>query len=326
MSIHSDRPTDTDILPTGPYHIAALKEQCIDGLAINPAGNYADATFGGGGHSGAILEHLGPDGRLYGFDRDADALANAPTDNRFTFVHGDFRYMENFLDYLQAGKMDGIIADLGVSFHHFDTPERGFSFRTDAPLDMRMNQRGGQTAADIVASYTPEQLTSLLRSYTDLNRPGMIVSAIVKARSARPIITTGELAGAVQGVLPPQRYKKELAQVFQALRIETNSEMEALQLFLESTPRILRPGGRLVILTYHSIEDRMVKNFLRTGNIQGEQTTDFFGRNTSPWKELTRKPIVADGQEVERNPRARSAKLRIAVRLEDNPPANLTAN
>lgn len=318
MSIHSDRPTDTDILTSGPYHVAALKEQCIDGLAINPAGSYADATFGGGGHSGAILEKLGPDGHLYGFDRDADALANAPADNRFTFVHGDFRYMENFLDYLHAGKMAGIIADLGVSFHHFDTPERGFSFRTDAPLDMRMNQRGGQTAADIVASYTPEQLISLLRSYTDLNRQGMIVSAIVKARSVRPILTTGELAEAVQGVLPPQRYKKELAQLFQALRIETNSEMEALKLFLESTPRLLRPGGRLVILTYHSIEDRMVKNFLRTGNIQGELSTDFYGRSTSGWKELTRKPIVADEQEVERNPRSRSAKLRIAVKEEDN--------
>ncbi len=318
MSIHDSHPAGSDISPTGIYHVAALKEQCIAGLSINPDGRYADATFGGGGHSRAILEQLSAAGHLYGFDRDADAMANAPADNRFTFIHGDFRYMGNFLDYIHAGKMDGIIADLGVSFHHFDTPERGFSFRADAPLDMRMNQRGGKTATDIVAAYTPEQLTALLRSYTDLKQPGTIAGAIVKARALHPILTTGALAEAVKEVLPPQKYKKELAQVFQALRIETNSEMEALKLFLESTPRLLNPAGRLVILTYHSIEDRMVKNFLRTGNIHGVQSTDFYGRSVSPWKELTRKPIMADEQEVERNPRARSAKLRIAVRLDNN--------
>lgn len=315
MSINGIHSSDNDQSPTGAYHVAALKPECIAGLAIRKDGLYADATFGGGGHSRAILDELGPDGHLYGFDRDADASANIPDDSRFTFVHGDFRYMANFLDYVRAGRMDGIIADLGVSFHHFDTPERGFSFRSDAPLDMRMNRSGGITAADIVATYTPAQLTGLLRSYTDLNRPGMIADAIVRVRSTKPIITTEQLAAAVQGVLPPNKYKKDLAQVFQALRIETNSEMEALKLFLESVPGILRPGGRLVILTYHSIEDRIVKNFLRAGNVQGEVSSDFYGYSTSPWKILTRKPIMADQSEVERNPRARSAKLRIATLL-----------
>lgn len=318
MNLQPSLCDDTNMNPQGHYHVAALKAECIAGLDIRPDGRYADATFGGGGHSRAILEKLNANGRLYGFDRDADALANAPEDNRFTFIHGDFRYMATFLDYAGAGKMDGIIADLGVSFHHFDTPERGFSFRTDAPLDMRMNQRGGKTAADIVASYSIEQLTGLLRSYTDLNRTGTIAAAIVKAREDRPISTTTRLAEAVKRVLPPQRFKKDLAQVFQALRIETNSEMEALKLFLQSTPYILRPGGRLAILTYHSIEDRMVKNFLRSGNIRGDIITDLYGKSASPWKELTRKPIVADENEVAGNPRARSAKLRIAVRTADH--------
>ena len=297
------------------YHIPALFEESIKGLNIQPSGIYIDATFGGGGHSRGILEGLDDDGKLYGFDRDTDAMANAPDSRKFTFVHSDFRYISNFLHYYGEDQVDGILADLGVSFHHFDSAERGFSFRTDAPLDMRMNQSGGKTAADILGSYDKDNLERLFRAYTDLKRPGLIAGAIVKAREVSPIQKTTELVTAVKGFISPKSEKKDMAQVFQALRIEVNREMESLQALLEQSLRVLKPGGRLAVITYHSIEDRMVKNFIRSGNAEGKIEQDIFGRVDTPWKQITRSPIVPDAEEIERNPRSRSAKLRIAEKI-----------
>lgn len=294
------------------YHIPALLEASVNDLNIKPNGMYADVTFGGGGHSRAILEQLGSDGRLFGFDRDKEAFENAPDDPRFTFVYSNFRYISNFMRYHGVEKLDGILADLGVSFHHFDDAARGFSFRTDAPLDMRMNQSAAITAADIAAEYSEEQLTALFKTFTDLKRPNAVSKAIVEARGKDPIDTTFRLADAVRPVLNPKSEKKELAQVFQAFRIEVNGEMDALKRFLESTTHLLRPGGRLAIITYHSIEDRMVKNFMKTGNIEGVEDKDFFGRVSTPWKLITRSPIVPGEEEIGRNPRSRSAKLRVA--------------
>jgi len=302
-------------MESGIYHIPALLDASIAGLNIKSNGIYVDATFGGGGHSRAILDTLGPEGHLYGFDRDSDALANAPDDHRFTFVHSDFRFISNFLRYHGVDKIDGILADLGVSFHHFDAADRGFSFRTDAPLDMRMNRNGDCTAAQILAGYDKENIELLIHAYTDLKRPGAIASAIVLAREARPIETTGQLVEAVRKALNPRAEKKELAQVFQALRIEVNNEMDSLRGLLEQSLKVLRPGGRLAVITYHSIEDRMVKNFIRSGNVAGKMDQDIFGNVSTPWKALTRSPIVPDEAEIEANPRSRSAKLRIAELL-----------
>ena len=298
------------------YHIPALLDASLKGLNIKPDGVYADVTFGGGGHSRAILKNLGPDGSLFGFDRDKEAFANAPDDPRFTFVYSNFRYISNFMRYHGVDKLDGILADLGVSFHHFDDGARGFSFRTDAPLDMRMNRNAGLTAADIAAEYSEEQLTALFKTFTDLKRPNAVAKAIVSARAKEASDTTFRLAETVRPLLNPKSEKKELAQVFQAFRIEVNGEMDALKRFLESTIRLLRPGGRLAIITYHSIEDRMVKNFMKTGNIEGIENKDFFGRVYTPWKQITRSPIVPDDEEIERNPRSRSAKLRVAELVE----------
>jgi 16S rRNA (cytosine1402-N4)-methyltransferase len=297
------------------YHIPALLPEAIDGLNIKEGGVYVDATFGGGGHSAAILAALGSEGHLYGFDRDADALANAPADTRFTFVHSDFRYISNFMRYYGVEKADGILADLGVSFHHFDTADRGFSFRSDAPLDMRMNRNGGKTAADILADYPEEELTRLFRTYTDLKNTRALASAIVKARAEAPVDSTFRLVEAARKAISPQREKKELAQVFQALRIEVNDEMGALKALLGQAAEVLRPGARLAVITYHSIEDRMVKNFIRSGNVEGIVDKDFYGRVSTPWRPVNRSPIVPSAEEVERNPRARSAKLRVAELL-----------
>lgn len=297
------------------YHIPALLPEALDGLDIRPGGVYVDVTFGGGGHSRGILGRLGPEGRLYGFDRDLDARANVPGDPRFIFVHSNYRYLSNFLRYHGEEKVDGILADLGVSFHHFDDAERGFSFRNDAPLDMRMNRGGGITAAQIVAEYDETALENILRSYTDLKRPRAVAKAIVTARAKEPVDTTFRLADAVRPTLNPRQERKDMAQVFQALRIETNGESTALRRFLESTPSLIRAGGRLAVITYHSIEDRMVKNFMRTGNVEGIEDKDFFGRVSTPWKLITRTPITPSEEEVERNPRARSAKLRVAEKL-----------
>lgn len=300
------------------YHIPALLTESIDALNINARGSYVDATFGGGGHSRAILQRLGPAGHLYGFDRDIDALQNAPDDSRFTFVHSDYRFIPNFLHYYGCDKVDGILADLGVSFHHFDSGERGFSFREDAPLDMRMNQKGERTAARIIADASPEKLESIFRAYTDLKRPRLLVNAIVKARSVSPILTTSQLTDALTPALNPKNLKKDLAQAFQALRIETNDELHSLQRLLLNSLSVLKPGGRFAIITYHSIEDRMVKNFFRSGNLEGKVEQDFYGRVLTPWKQITRNPVVPSAEEIERNPRSRSAKLRVAELIDDN--------
>lgn len=300
------------------YHIPALLTESIDALNINACGSYVDATFGGGGHSRAILQRLGPAGHLYGFDRDLDALRNAPDDSRFTFVHSDYRFIPNFLHYYGCDKADGILADLGVSFHHFDSGERGFSFREDAPLDMRMNRKGERTAAQIIADASPEKLESIFRAYTDLKRPRLLANAIVKARSASPILTTSQLTDALTPALNPKNLKKDLAQAFQALRIETNDELHSLQRLLLNSLSVLKPGGRFAIITYHSIEDRMVKNFFRSGNLEGKVEQDFYGRVLTPWKQITRNPVVPSAEEIERNPRSRSAKLRVAGLIDDN--------
>ena len=299
-------------------HIPALLTESIDALNINACGSYVDATFGGGGHSRAILQRLGPAGHLYGFDRDIDALQNAPDNSRFTFVHSDYRFIPNFLHYYGCDKVDGILADLGVSFHHFDSGERGFSFREDAPLDMRMNQKGERTAARIIAEASPEKLESIFRAYTDLKRPRILVNAIVKARSVSPILTTAQLTDALTPALNPRNLKKDLAQAFQALRIETNDELHSLQRLLLNSLSVLKPGGRFAIITYHSIEDRMVKNFFRSGNLEGIVEQDFYGRVLTPWKLITRNPVVPSEQEIELNPRSRSAKLRVAELIDDN--------
>lgn len=294
------------------YHIPALLPQTLDCLDIKPDGIYVDATFGGGGHSRAILQRLGPDGRLIAFDQDLDAAANAPDDSRFTFVRSNFRFMRNFLRYHGVEKVDGILADLGVSFHHFDDADRGFSFRADAPLDMRMNRKAPLTAAELLTRYDARDLTSFFRTYADLKDPAKAARAIIAARDKAPVVTTFQLAEAVRPALNPKAEKKEMAQVFQALRIEVNSEMEALTTLLASAPDMLREGGRAVILTYHSVEDRIVKNFFRSGNAEGNLEKDFYGKVICDWKQITRQPITADAEETERNPRSRSAKLRAA--------------
>ena len=294
------------------YHIPALLPEVIKGLDIKPDGTYIDATFGGGGHSHAILARLGDNGRLFGFDRDMDAFDNAPDDPRFTFVHSDFRYIGNFLHFYHAGKADGILADLGVSFHHFDDADRGFSFRTDAPLDMRMNRKAEKTAASVIAEASKEELEEIFRLYTDLKRTGALAQAIIAAREAAPVESTFRLAEAVRKSINPRQEKKDLAQVFKALRIVVNDEMGALQTLLTQSLKVLKPGGRIAVITYHSIEDRLVKNFFRSGNFRGEMEKDFYGRAETPWIAVTRSPIVPSEEEIERNPRSRSAKLRIA--------------
>ncbi len=297
------------------YHIPALLEETINLLNINPKGIYIDATFGGGGHSRAILDCLGEQGHLFSFDRDMDAYSNRIDDPRFTFVHSNFRFIENFMRFYNVDKVDGILADLGVSFHHFDSGERGFSFRTDAPLDMRMNRSSMQTAADILSSADEAELKNILYTYADLKNPGKIARAIVKAREEAPVDTTFRLAEIVRKEIDPRQEKKELAQVFQALRIETNDEMGDLRRFLKATEKVLGKGGRLAMLTYHSIEDRIVKNFMKTGNVDGIEEKDFFGKVNTPWKLITRKPVEPSEAEVENNPRSRSAKLRVAEYL-----------
>lgn len=294
------------------YHTPALLAPTIDALITDPSGVYVDATLGGAGHSRAILDHLAPDGRLFGFDRDPDAMQNIPEDPRFTFVHSDFRFIKNFLHYHHVNKVDGILADLGVSFHHFDSPERGFSFRADAPLDMRMNSNAPRTAADIINEYSDEQLTAILREYGDLKNGARFAGAIFAARNDAPILTTTDLRNAVAPLINPRQEKKELAQVFQALRIEVNNEMESLRALLRASLDILKPGGRFAVLTYHSLEDRMVKNFFRSATFSSEIKKDFFGKPLTPWKAVGKNPLCPDPEEIERNPRSRSAKLRVA--------------
>ena len=298
------------------YHIPALLEESMAGLNIAPGGTYVDVTFGGGGHSRAIMSRLGEGGRLYGFDQDMDAYANRIDDPRFTFVHGNFAYLKNFLRYYGVEAVDGIIADLGVSFHHFDDAARGFSFRADAPLDMRMNRDGGRRAADLLATLDEEQIADLLYNYGELKQARRMAAAIVKSRTAGvPVATVGRLLEVVRPMVKPAQEKKELAQVFQALRIAVNDELGALRSLLEQSLQVLRPGGRLVVITYHSLEDRMVKNFIKCGNVEGKVEKDFFGRVDVPLKAVNNRVIQPNEEEVERNPRSRSAKLRIAEKV-----------
>ncbi len=297
------------------YHIPALLNECIDGLNIKPNGVYVDVTFGGGGHSRAIMENLDKNGHLYGFDQDQDAIANAIDDKRFTFVYSNFAYISNFLRYHKVKQVDGILADLGVSFHHFDESDRGFSFRFDGTLDMRMNRKSENDARKVIATYDEERLADILYLYGELKSSRKIASAIVKARAKNPINTTGDLLEVIKPFIKPAQEKKELAQVFQALRIEVNNEIDVLKSLLQQSIKVLKPGGRLVILTYHSLEDRLVKNFLKSGNIEGKVEKDFFGKVNSPFRLINNKVIVASDEEVERNPRARSAKLRIAEKI-----------
>ena len=297
------------------YHIPALLTPCIEGLNVKSDGVYADVTFGAGGHSRAIVERLGENGRLYGFDQDKDAIANAIDDPKFTFVYSNFSYISNFMRYYGENGIDGIMADLGVSFHHFDECDRGFSVRFNGKLDMRMNQNAERDAQWIVANYSEEQLAQILYLYGELKSSRRIAAAIVKARQSKPITTTGELIDVITPCLNPRQEKKEAILVFQALRIEVNNEIEVLKSLLQQSLKVLKPGGRFVVLTYHSLEDRLVKNFFKTGNIEGKMEKDFFGRSTSPFQLINNKVIVASPEEVERNPRSRSAKLRIAEKL-----------
>lgn len=298
------------------YHIPVLLEQALAGLDIHPGGIYVDATLGGGGHSRAIVERLSQQGHLYGIDQDSDAIARAFSDTRFTAVHGNFRFLANFMRYYGAeGKVNGILADLGVSSHHFDEASRGFSFRADAPLDMRMNQDAPLSAADLVAQASEERLAEIFKLYGELRQARQLARAIVKARAIDAVDTTSKLAEVAQKVLSPASVKKEMAQVFQALRIVVNGEMDALGQFLEAALKVLAPGGRLAIITYHSLEDRLVKNFIRSGRLDGKIETDIYGRADVPLKAVNTKPIVPDAAEQAENPRSRSAKLRIAVKL-----------
>ena len=298
------------------YHIPALLPESLSALDIRPGGIYVDATLGGGGHSRAIAAMLGDGGRLYSFDQDADAIERAFTAPGFTPIHGNFRFMANYLDYYGVlGRVDGILADLGVSSHHFDDASRGFSFRADGPLDMRMNSNASRSAADIVAGAEAAELARLFKIYGELPQARRLADAIVKARNTAPVDTTGRLVEVVSPLISRAKEKKELAQVFQALRIAVNGEMDALESFLNQCVEALRPGGRLAVITYHSLEDRMVKNFMRTGRTDGHEEKDLFGRPSSPMKPLGSKPIVPTDDEVERNPRSRSAKLRVATKL-----------
>lgn len=298
------------------YHIPALLPEAINALNIKPEGVYVDATMGGGGHSRAIVEQLHVPGMLYAFDQDRDAVERAFADERFTVVYSNFRFLSNFMRfYGHSGDVDGILADLGVSFHHFDDPERGFSFRFDGPLDMRMNRNARVSAATVVNTATEERLTEILKLYGELRNARRLASAIVRARAQKQIDTTEHLLEVVSPYVDPRQEKKELAQIFQALRIVVNDEISALRELLEASIRVLRPGGRLVVITYHSLEDRLVKNFMKTGNLEGRMEKDFYGRSLSPFRLITSKPIVPGDEEVERNPRSRSAKMRVAEKI-----------
>lgn len=304
------------------YHIPALLTETVSGLSIRPDGIYVDVTFGGGGHSRAIIQNLNQSGHLFSFDQDLDALSNAIDDTRWTFIHSNFRYLSNFMDFHGVDAIDGLLADLGVSFHHFDEAERGFSFRFPGPLDMRMNRNALRSAADIVNTYTEEDLARVLYIYGELRDSRRIAHRLVVARAQAPVLTIEQLLTALgirytltDGYIEvDQRQKKDLTCIMQALRIEVNDELGALREMLYAARDLLRPGGRIAILTYHSLEDRIVKNFLRSGNTEGTIEKDFYGNSLSPFR-LIEKGLTASAEEVERNPRSRSAKLRIAEKL-----------
>lgn len=298
------------------YHTPVLLHESVSGLNIKESGVYVDATLGGGGHTREILSHLGPKGRLMVFDQDSDALANAPQDERVIVVHNNFRYVHHFVQYYGFEGVDGILADLGVSSHQFDTSERGFSFRFDAPLDMRMNTQAKRDAKAIINGYEEEEIAKLLKLYGEVDNSRKVANLICNARRNAPITTTGELAEAIKKVLPPVAEHKFLAKIYQALRIEVNGEMESLQHFLKGAGRSLKPGGRLSIITYHSLEDRMVKNFIKTGSVDGNEEKDIFGRRLSTIRGVNKKPILPSDLEIAQNTRARSAKLRIGEKTD----------
>ncbi len=297
------------------YHIPALLQECIEGLHILPNGTYVDVTFGGGGHSREIIRHLNPDGRLLAFDQDKDAEQNKLSDSRFTFIYSNFRFLKNFLRYYDVEYIDGLLADLGVSFHHFDDEKRGFSFRFEGALDMRMNQQSPKTAATVLNDYEEERLSDIFYLYGELGQARKLAYAIVKNRQLKPFLSVSDLLNVVRPYISRKQEKKELAQLFQALRIEVNGEMDSLRKMLQQALEVLVPGGRLVVLTYHSLEDRLVKNFFKTGNFEGKADKDFFGKINTPFKLINNKVIVPTNEEIERNPRSRSAKLRIAEKL-----------
>ncbi|MBR5634458.1 MAG: 16S rRNA (cytosine(1402)-N(4))-methyltransferase RsmH [Prevotella sp.] len=297
---------------TTTYHVPVLLRESVDGLNIRPEGVYVDVTFGGGGHSKEILSRLGAGGHLYSFDQDADAEANLVADDRLTFVRSNFRYLKNWMRYYGVEKIDGLLADLGVSSHHFDEAERGFSLRFDAPLDMRMNKRATLTAAEVLNNYGESQLADVFYYYGELKAARRMASLIVKSRAEKPLLTTGDLLEVLNPLLRRDREKKEAAQAFQALRIEVNHEMDALREMLLAATELLGEGGRLSVITYHSLEDRIVKNIMKSGNAEGKQSQDFFGRVETPFRAVNSKVITPTDEELARNPRSRSAKLRIA--------------
>ena len=302
----------TTIKTADGYHVPVLLDESIQGLDLKPGGVYVDVTFGGGGHSREILSRLAPDAHLYSFDQDADAEQNiGEPDDRFTFVRSNFRYLKNWMRYYGVEHIDGLLADLGVSSHHFDDAERGFSFRFEAPLDMRMNKRAGQTAADIVNTYDEAKLADIFYIYGEMKNSRRIAAAVVKARQDKEIKTTSDFLAAVEPLFRREREKKDMAKLFQAQRIEVNHEMDALKEMLASATELLAPGGRLSVITYHSLEDRIVKNFMKAGNAEGKVDQDFFGRINTPYKAVG-KLIIPTDEEQERNPRSRSAKLRVA--------------
>lgn len=297
------------------YHVPVMLNECMEGLSILPNGTYVDVTFGGGGHSREILNHLGADGHLYSFDQDADAEKNIIGDARFTFVRSNFRYLKNFMQYHKVDGVDGLLADLGVSSHHFDDKDRGFSFRFEGALDMRMNTRSGKTAADIINTYSESDLADVLYLYGELKNARKLASVLVRARATKPLETITDLLELIKPYTTREKEKKFLAQVFQALRIEVNDEMKALKEMLLQALAVLKPNGRVVVMTYHSLEDRLVKNFFKTGNFEGKADQDFYGNFKTPFALINNRIIIPSEQEIDLNPRSRSAKLRIAAKL-----------
>ena len=302
------------VITADTYHVPVLLQESVDGLDIQPDGVYVDVTFGGGGHSKEILSRLSPKGHLYSFDQDADAEKNIVNDDRFTFVRSNFRYITNWMQYYGVEQIDGLLADLGVSSHHFDDETRGFSFRFDAPLDMRMNKRAGQTAADVLNNYTEEQLADVFYLYGEMKNARRIAKAVCDYRREKSIQTTADLGEVIEPLMRSEREKKDMARLYQALRIEVNHEMDALRDMLRGATKLLREGGRLSVITYHSLEDRIVKNVMKAGNVEGKVEQDFYGRVTSPFR-LVNKVTVPSDEEQQRNPRSRSAKLRIAEKI-----------